>query len=80
MSVKQIGIHIKAKLKIHDNLDHKEHNTRFLHPRSLFKFSTSFNIPLSSKRHTSPSRHTHTDACEKNKNVSCIASNISAVR
>jgi len=35
MSVKQIRLYM-AKRKIHDILSHKEHNTHFPHPHSLF--------------------------------------------
>jgi len=52
MLVKQIGLYIKAKRKIHDNLSHKEHRTHFPHPHSLF-----VNLPQM-LRPTTP-HHTH---------------------
>ena len=36
MSVKRIGLYIKEKWMIHNNLGHKEHRTHSSHHQSLF--------------------------------------------
>jgi hypothetical protein len=73
MSVKRIGLYIKYKSKIPNNIGHIEHSTRSLQPKSLFEnLYTNFITPFSPNCRTSKIRHTPM-ADVKKRDVNCIA-------